>query len=201
MIQFVANIFQRQPPRIFYRLGAVTLLHIQVLATVRAETPAIVATDRLQGKRQQNLLQQDILQQQALTLIITDFSLGRGHRKLFPPCIRSLGTVQQIKLVGYILYNWFQAAGAGQLDSSVQTACNAYVLYYLMLAVLLFDQLSAPSGTQRFHLLQILSQIKHTGTNFFLEINGMLFQFLDFDEHQAPPAPPTPYREDRGSTL
>jgi hypothetical protein len=41
---------------------------------------------------------------------------------------------------------------------------------------------------QHFDLPQVLAQIEHTGANLFFEINGMQLKFVDFDEHQAPPA-------------
>jgi hypothetical protein len=70
-----------------------------------------------------------------------------------------------------------------------------------MLAVLLFNELSPSSCVQRFHLPQVLTQIKHTGANFLFEINGMQLKFVDFDEHQAPPAPLNRTAKTRGSTL
>ena len=70
-----------------------------------------------------------------------------------------------------------------------------------MLAVLLFDQLSASGGLQRSYLPQVLAQIKHTRGNFLFEINGMQLKFVDFDEHQAPPALPNRTAKTRGSTL
>ncbi len=45
MTQFVTKIFQRQPAWIFHRLGARTLFLIQILAAVRTEALAIIATD------------------------------------------------------------------------------------------------------------------------------------------------------------
>jgi hypothetical protein len=56
--------------------------------------------------------------------------------------------------------------------------------------MLLFHQLSATGGTQNLDLTEILTKVKLTGLDFLLKINGMLFQFVNFNEHQAPPAPP-----------
>ena len=84
----------------------------------------------------------------------------------------------------------FQAAGTGHFNPGLQAPIKPYILYYLMLAMLLFDQLSASGGVQRFYLSQVLTQVKHTRRNFLFEINGMQFKFVDFDEHQAPPALP-----------
>src|ERR1700730_1947357 len=63
-----------------------------------------------------------------------------------------------------------------------------------MLAVAFLDYLSAPAAVQHLHLAQFLSQIEPTGANFLLEINGMQFQFVNFDEHQTPSPrrPPVP---------
>jgi hypothetical protein len=70
-----------------------------------------------------------------------------------------------------------------------------------MFAVLLLYQLGASGGVQRFYLSQVLAQVKHTRTNFFVEINGMQLKFVDFDEHQAPPALLNRTAKTRGSTL
>ena len=70
-----------------------------------------------------------------------------------------------------------------------------------MLAVLLFDQLSPASGVERFHLPQVFAQVEHTRANFLFEINGMQLKFVDFDEHQAPPALLNRTAKTRGSTL
>jgi hypothetical protein len=69
-----------------------------------------------------------------------------------------------------------------------------------MLAVLLFDQLSPPGSVQHFDLPQVLAQIKHARANFLVEINGMQLKFVDFDEHQAPPALLNRTANTRGST-
>jgi len=70
-----------------------------------------------------------------------------------------------------------------------------------VLAVLLFDQLSPSGGAQHFDLPQLFAQVKHTWTNFLFEINGMQLKFVDFDEHQAPPALLNRTAKTRGSTL
>jgi hypothetical protein len=67
--------------------------------------------------------------------------------------------------------------------------------------VLLFHQLSASGGMQHFHLPQVLAQVKHTRADFLFEINGMQAKFVDFDEHQAPPALLNRTAKTRGSTL
>jgi len=70
-----------------------------------------------------------------------------------------------------------------------------------MLTVLLLDQLSAADGVQRLYLSQVFTQVKHTRANFLFEINGMQLKFVDFDEHQAPPALLIRTAKTRGSTL
>jgi len=69
-----------------------------------------------------------------------------------------------------------------------------------VLAVLLLDQLSPPGSVQRFDLPQILAQIEHTRANLLVEINRMQLKFVDFDEHQAPPALLNRTANTRGST-
>ncbi len=90
----------------------------------------------------------------------------------------------------YILQHGVQTAGAGHFYLRVQTSIDPYVLYYLVLAMLLFHQLSTSSSTQNLDLTEIFTKVKLTGLDFLLKINGMLFQLVNFNEHQAPPAPP-----------
>ena len=71
-----------------------------------------------------------------------------------------------------------------------ETSVDPYVLYYLMFAVMLFHQLSASGSPQNADLTEIFTKSSSSGRDFLLKINGMLFQLVNFDEHQAPPAPP-----------
>lgn len=196
MIQLAANISQGRPARILQGFRARALLHIQTLSAVRAQTLAVVAADRFQGQSKDDLFLQNILQLQSLTLIIADLGLGGSHRKLCLARVSSLRAIQQIELVRHLLQDRFEAASTGQLNPGLQVPAKAYVLYYLMLAVLLFDQLSPSGGMQHFYLSQVFPEIKHTRVNFLFEINGMQLKFVDFDEHQAPPALQKSYRED-----
>ena len=58
------------------------------------QTFAVLAADRLQRQRQQDLLPQNIFQEQTFPLIIPDLSLGCGHGKLF---FARIGTLWPIK--------------------------------------------------------------------------------------------------------
>jgi hypothetical protein len=70
-----------------------------------------------------------------------------------------------------------------------------------MLAVLFLDQLGSSRGLQWVDLQQIFPQVKDPGRNFLFEINGMLFKFVNFDEHPGTPRAADSNREDRGSTV
>src|SRR5436305_8389008 len=113
MFQLLANVFQRQPAWVLDRFGAVALLLVQVAPAMRAQTFAVLAANGLYGQCQQNLLPQDILKEQPFSLIIPYLSPGCGHRKLFfVGGVRSLGAIQKLELVAYILMNRLHAACA-----------------------------------------------------------------------------------------
>jgi hypothetical protein len=190
VIQLATNIFQRGPAGILDRFSAVTRLGIQILAAVWTEPLAVIAANRLEGKRQQHLLLQNVFQLQSLALIVADLGLCGGDGKLLASCIGPLRAIQQIKIMRHVLYHWLETARTSHLNFGLQAAVEAYVFYNLMLPVLLFDQLSAPGGLKHFYLAEILTQVKHTWADVLFEINRMQLKFVDFDEHQAPPALP-----------
>src|ERR1039458_4012266 len=93
MRQLAADFLQRRPPRFFQRHRARALPFVQILAAVWAQSLAILAARDLQRDGQQNLLAHYIVEQNPLTFIIADLSLGVGHRNLVPSGVRALRTV------------------------------------------------------------------------------------------------------------
>src|SRR5580700_9336507 len=102
VLQLTPQILQARPSRIFHRLRARAPLYIEISATLRAQSFAILAADGPQGNRQQHLLPQYILEQQTFPLIITDFGLGAGHRKLCASGVGPQRAIQKIKTVLYV---------------------------------------------------------------------------------------------------
>jgi hypothetical protein len=78
-LQPVPDLFQRFPPRIFQRDRAGTLFLVQVLTTMQAEALAILAASHFQGQTQQHLLSENVLQQKAISLIISDLGFSVGY--------------------------------------------------------------------------------------------------------------------------
>ena len=74
---------EARPSRIGYSLAASACLGVQMPAAMRAKPLAIFPAKRLGWKRQENLLAQNVLQQDTIFLIITDFGLRSGNR--MPP--------------------------------------------------------------------------------------------------------------------
>src|ERR1700734_2894424 len=143
--QLAADFFQRRPPWLFQRYGARALPLVQILAAVRAQSLAIFATRDLQRDGQQYLLAHHIVEQDPLAFIIADLGFRIRHRYLVPPSIRTLGTIQQVKLAFYVLNNRLQTASAVCFQAGRQGALDAYVLDYLVLAVMLLDQVGPPA--------------------------------------------------------
>jgi len=71
-----------------------------------------------------------------------------------------------------------------QLQTSREPPPQAYVLDYLMLAVMLLDQFSAPGNLQGRFLLHLSRQIDHTRLKLLLKIQRTNFQVFDVEEHR-----------------
>src|ERR1700684_395770 len=144
MRQLAADFLQRRPTRFFERHGARTLPLVQILAAVRAQSLAIFAARHLQWDGQQHLLAHHIVKQNSLAFIIADLSLRIGHRYLVPPRVRPLRTIQQVELALHILSKRLQAARTTRFEARRQSASDPYVLDYLVLTVMLLDQIRPP---------------------------------------------------------
>ena len=173
VLQLLSKIFQRRPARVLQRLSAIALLLIQVPAAMRAQTFAVLTADRLQRKRQQNLLSQDIFQEQTLPLIIPDLRLGCRDRKLFFARIRALRTVEQLEAPADIAVNRLQASGTSQVDPGGEIAGDPDVIDQLVLAVVLLDQLRASGAAEVAFLPNIRAKINHAGCDVLVKIDGM----------------------------
>src|SRR5438552_12158280 len=150
---------------------------------MRAQPLAIFTTDCLHGHRQQHLLAQHIFQKETLPLIVADLSLSRGDRPLRRPSVRALRAIKQIEIALYILPYRFKAACAGQLHRGRQPAIEPDIFYYLVLSVMLFDQLRPALGMQTLHLPEVRPKVDRTRAKLFLKINRMELQLMQFDEH------------------
>src|SRR6202162_2387456 len=153
---------------------------------------AIFAARDFQGQRQQHLLTQDVFQQNSVALIIADFGLRVGHRKLIAARVRPEGPVEQLKLTCDVLGDRLNAPGAIQFQSRREPSPQPYVLNYLMLAVMLFDNLGMPGCLQRRTLPGFASQINSIGLKLLLKIQRMTFQFMNVQEHCETSAPMLP---------
>jgi hypothetical protein len=190
MLQFLSNVFQRRPARIFRRFGAIALFLIQIAPAMWAQTFAVLAADRLQRQRQQDLLPQNVFKEQTFSLIITDLGLGCGHRKLFFAGIRTLRAVEQLEVLGDIAVDQLKTASARQLDPCCKVAYKAYVIDYMVLAVMLLDQLCAPLAVQIAFLPEVCAKVYGSGRKMLVKVHWVDLQFPDFDEHFGISAPP-----------
>src|SRR5437879_12218108 len=115
--------------------------------------------------------------------MVADLSLSRADRPLRLTRVCAQRAIKQIELALYILPYRFQAACAGQLHRGDQPAIKPDVFYYLVLSVILLDQLRPALGTQTFHLPQVRPKVDRTRAKLFLKINRMELQLMQFDEH------------------
>src|ERR1700687_1148296 len=153
---------------------------------------AIFAARDFQGQRQQHLLTQNVFQQNSVALIIADFGFRVGHRKLIAARVRAERPVEQLKLTSYLLGDRLNASGAVQFQSRREPPPQPYVLDYLVLAVMLFDNLGMPGCFQRRTLPGFASQINRIGLKLLFKIQRMTFQLIYVQEHCETSAPMSP---------
>jgi hypothetical protein len=189
LLQFAANLSQRRPSRIFHGNYARTFFFVQILAAMQAQTAAVIPTGNFQWQRQQNLLAQNVIEQNAIALIIADLGFRVGYRELISAGIGSERAIEQLELARYVLLNWFQTPCALQLEPGRQSAFQPYVLDYQMLAVVLLDDLGVPRRFQRGSLDRFAPQVNDIGLKLLLKIERMKLQLFDVEEHCETSAP------------
>src|SRR5581483_8402819 len=150
---------------------------------MRTQAFALFFTNRTQRQRQQNLLAQNVFEQQTFSLIIPDLGLNRGHRELFASGVRTLRTIEQIKLLHQLVFYRFQAPCTCKFHMSLKTAGNAYIVDQLVLAVLLAHQLSPACGVYLSTLPDLRAEIDHSRPNPLVKIDRMNLQLANLNEH------------------
>jgi hypothetical protein len=116
---------------------------------MRAEAFAISLAENACRKGQQNLLPEDILQIQTISLIIPDFGLGRGDGIVLFEVGQARGAVEEVEVAFQRLGYGLDAAGAGQLKRALIVGADADVGDDLVGAMMLLDQVGATIDGQR----------------------------------------------------
>jgi hypothetical protein len=127
-------------------------------------------------------------------LIIADFRFRVGHGKLVSARVRAEWPVEQLKLAGNVLGDRLNAPGAVQFQSRREPPPQPYVPNYLMLAVMLFDNLGMPGRFQGRTLPNFASQINSIGLKLLFKIQRVAFQLIDVQEHRETSASMLPKR-------
>src|ERR1700722_6951002 len=112
---------------------------------MRTEAAAIAAADDLHGKRQINLLGQNVGQEKAVPFKKGDPGVVQIQVKFLVHGHGGHRAVEEIEIAADFLDDGIQAAGTDQLDASVQIAVDAD---------LTFDQLGGGADFQRFNLVE-----------------------------------------------
>src|SRR6266403_387130 len=115
-IQFLADLSQSLPARIFQRLVTRTWLSVAVAAATGTQSLAVLTTQNFQRDREQHLLANSVFQKQAFALIVADFGFRVGYRQLFVPGVGAQRAIQQIKAARHLLDHRLDTARAGQRE-------------------------------------------------------------------------------------
>src|SRR5882762_10479257 len=100
-----------------------------------------------------------------------------------------------------MLDHGLQTTRARQFKPSGNIAFQSYIPYFLTFPVMFLDQLGAALGLKFASLGDVRAVVYGTYGILLLEIEGVEFQLMNFDEHREPSAPQPGCREGRGSTL
>src|SRR5579872_6476004 len=192
LFQYFFNIFEGAPARIRIWLRACTVLVIQIPATARTQSLALVAANHLDRHRQQYLLAQNVFQQQPVALVIADIGFGLRDRQFVPAGVSALRPIQQVKGLCDIANDYLEAARAIQFQAGGEITNQPDVQQDFVLAVTLFDQLGATLAADGGTSPHIGAEINGIGPELLVELDLVEFQFLETDKHLDPHAPTHP---------
>ncbi len=150
-----------------------------MLSAMWAKPFTIFAAEGLGGKRQNDLLAQDILQQDTILLIIPDFGLGGGNGMLRSVAVGPGRAKEQVELAGERMLDRVEAAGAEHLEAAGIGGAHPDVVDQLIRSPMLDDQVGAALDSQRIELMDVeavLDAPRLKGQvefgRFFLELNN-----------------------------
>src|SRR5271165_5978682 len=183
--QLLLNFVQRLPAGIAEMPLTMALLDVQVLPAMRTQSFAISAAQRSNWRRQQHLLAQGVLQQQAFALIVADLSFRLGDRHLVGAAVYAQRPVDQVERPVHIMADRFQAAGATELQVSLDLANQPDVFDILMMAAVLHDQLRAAVTVKRADLGKVGPKLDGAGLKRLVELQIAEFQFPNPNQHSS----------------
>ena len=144
---------------------------------------AVFAAQGLGWKRQQHLLPQDVLQQDPIFLIITDFGLGGSNGMLRSLAIGADGAKKQVELSRNRVFHRVEATGAEHLEAAVEVRAQADVFDELPGPAVFDDQLCLPLELQRADLANVGSVVDLARRQAFIQWKRLVDELCGGDEH------------------
>jgi hypothetical protein len=144
---------------------------------------AVFAAQGLGWKRQQHLLAQDILQQNTILLIITDFGLRSGNGMLRSLAIGADGTKKQVELSRNWVFDGVKTARAERLEAAGVGRAHPDVVYQLVGTAMFDDQIGTALHHQRIELADIESVLDRAGFKGQIELDRFPFQVYNCNQH------------------
>ena len=174
---------ERRPSRIGHSLTAGACLGVQMPSAMRAKPFTVLAAQGLGWKRQQQLLTQDILQQDTILLIITDFSLGSGNGMLRSAAIGPGRSKKQVELAGERVLDGVEATRAEGLEAPLIGGADPNIVDQLARTAVLDNEVGPAVDYQRVQLADIESVFNTAGFKGQIELDRFPFQVNNGNQH------------------
>ena len=128
-----------------------------------AKALAFAAANLLDRKGQQELLFEHIFQQQAFSLIVTDFGFSEAYGCFIRHSVNTLGPIHQVEILLHTARHRIKTTGTPNLHLRRKAAHQPDIFDYFSCAPVLAQKLGATGGFQRRFLLYFLDQVNDAG--------------------------------------
>ena len=177
---------QRFPTGVGRTLFAGARFEVAVLAAARAKSFAVRLAQRSDRQGQKHLLAQHILKQKTVSLIITDFGLGRCNGPFGGLGVGADGAEEEVKVRCQRDLDRFDAASAGDLELAGIAALEADVGNDVPGTTVLVEHLGAAGSGERAFLGGFFAEVDGSGGELEFELDGLFLElaYLKFHKYE-----------------
>src|SRR5271156_2529582 len=172
-----------RPSWISHSLAAGACLGVQVFSAMGAKPSTVLAAQGLGWKRQQHLLPQDVLQQNTIPLIITDFGFRSGDGMLRSIAIGPGWPKKQVKLPRKLVLDRIKAPGAEGFKAAGIGGADSDVVNKLIRTAVLDYQVGSAVNRKRIKLADVEAVLNTAGFKGEFELNRFPLEINNSEKH------------------